>query len=358
MHEDISDVITQNSRVETPFLDYLGDSPYAAKNTTHEWGEDDVLAESDLMNDSGGISNSDTSMVVTDGTKFLAGSVIQIDSEIILVTAVSTNTLTISRNYGGKTAAAAHDDASTIHIIAHVALEGDDAPTANHTARSRVSNYCQIITPHQVNVSGTQQAVSLIGVKNEFDHQMRQRAVEGMRMLERSVIGGTKAASTPAGSSTVRRTMQGLKWFCSTNTYAESSAVLTEARLLAILQDAWSSGMYAPDFILVGAKQKAKISGFKRALNSIPQESTNSVVRTDFFESDFGRQQVILDRWVFPGELIIGTSKWINVMPLQGRSFQMERLAKTGDADKGMVVGEYTLEVKHEEAHAYVSGLG
>jgi hypothetical protein len=42
---------------------------------------------------------------------------------------------------------------------------------------------------------------------------------------------------------------------------------------------------------------------------------------------------------------------------LSGRSFQFKPLAQTGDAIAGQVLGEYTLEMRNENAHAVIRGL-
>jgi len=43
----------------------------------------------------------------------------------------------------------------------------------------------------------------------------------------------------------------------------------------------------------------------------------------------------------------------LGIVPLQGRSFAYRDIAPTGDAVKGMIVGEYTLELKNEEGMAF-----
>ena len=50
-------------------------------------------------------------------------------------------------------------------------------------------------------------------------------------------------------------------------------------------------------------------------------------------------------------------SSRVQVMPLQGRSFHYKPLASSGDSDTGIVLGEYTLEMKNENAHAILRGL-
>jgi len=51
------------------------------------------------------LDDSETAVTVTDGTKFAAGQVIQIDSERMYVSSISTNDLTVTRGYQGTTAA-------------------------------------------------------------------------------------------------------------------------------------------------------------------------------------------------------------------------------------------------------------
>merc|ERR1712036_39795 len=53
-----------------------------------------------------------TTLAVADGTKFAAGDVIQVEDELMLVTATSSNDLTVTRGHAGTTAAA-HDGSTT-----------------------------------------------------------------------------------------------------------------------------------------------------------------------------------------------------------------------------------------------------
>jgi len=75
------------------------------RNKIKAWYE-----EQDAINDGTGISSSDTSVVVDDGTKFNKGDLIDVESETMLITNVSTNTLTVIRGHQGTTAATHADD--------------------------------------------------------------------------------------------------------------------------------------------------------------------------------------------------------------------------------------------------------
>jgi hypothetical protein len=67
------------------------------------------------VNEGATFSATDTTLTVSDGTVFTVNSPIQIDSEIMLVTAISGNDLTVVRGMGGTTAAT-HSDGATINI--------------------------------------------------------------------------------------------------------------------------------------------------------------------------------------------------------------------------------------------------
>lgn len=76
----------------------------------------DWFRDKDTINEGGTFSASDTTLTVTTGTKFRAGWFIEIDSEVLKVTAVATNNLTVTRGQMGTTAAD-HADSSVIYII-------------------------------------------------------------------------------------------------------------------------------------------------------------------------------------------------------------------------------------------------
>src|SRR3954469_19990098 len=101
--EDVADLVSILSPAETPLLDALGDPLYAATSTRHEWLEDALLPNTDSINQpsiSDGSANV-TTITAAHGDRFRAGDVIQAQAsrEVILVTAVSGNNLTITRGY-------------------------------------------------------------------------------------------------------------------------------------------------------------------------------------------------------------------------------------------------------------------
>jgi hypothetical protein len=68
------------------------------------------------INEGATFSSSDTTLTVSDGTKFAVGMTIQIEVEQLLITSIDGNDLTVTRGHNGS-AAASHADATAIHII-------------------------------------------------------------------------------------------------------------------------------------------------------------------------------------------------------------------------------------------------
>ena len=64
-----------------------------------------------------------TSVTVDDGSIFTVSDMIQVDSEIFLITAIASNVLTVTRGYFGTTAATHLDDASILRPLANIKFD-------------------------------------------------------------------------------------------------------------------------------------------------------------------------------------------------------------------------------------------
>lgn len=330
---------------------------------------DELLPNSDAINDSTySDPNTDTSFVVENGDRFRIGDQIQIESsrEVMLVTGISTNTLTVVRGYGGTTNEDLADNA-IIRILGNAALEGDDRPTPRFTNRTRVKNYTQIFTAG-VEVSGSQLAAAQIALADELDYQKQERLRELLRDLENCVINGVAADSSPQGSASVRRTMRGIIPSLATNLYAPEAGgfpagegaenYLTEEQLNTALRRIWENSSARIDTIVVNGFQKRRINSFITSNRAFGGKDTRFRDLVSLYESDFGVCRVLLSRWMPQDAVLMLDSSRIDVLPLAGRSFQFKKLASTGDSETGMVLGEYTLEMRNESAHGLISLLG
>ncbi|MCG3180560.1 MAG: hypothetical protein BIFFINMI_02922 [Phycisphaerae bacterium] len=366
--EDVADLVAIVSPFETPLLDHLGDPLRSAHSTVHEWLEDALLPNSDTIDQAVFTDpDVDDTFGVDNATRFRAGDQLapEDSAERMLVTAVDAEngTITVTRGYGGSTPEDLSDGQS-LRILGNAALEGGQADDPRFTVRQRKANYTQIFT-RTVMASGSELAVRQIAVADELDYQKQERLRELLRDLENTVINGRSAAATPAGSADVRRTMSGMLSLISTNRFtpgqdgfpAGEAGVLDEEMLNAALRAIWDQSSGRVDTILVGGSQKRQINGFLSASRSVDSGETTYRDRVSVYESDFGVCRVVLSRWVPGDKVILLDSRKTAVLAMAGRSFHYKPLSATGDYEHGQLIGEYTLELRNENAHGVIDGL-
>ncbi|MEN6332798.1 MAG: DUF5309 family protein [Phycisphaerales bacterium] len=362
--EDVADLIGLITPAETPLLDALGDPLREATSTHHEWLEDELLPNKDAINDSTWTNPaSDTSFTVDHGGRFRDGDQIQVkgSKELMLVTAVAGDTLTVLRGYANTTPENLAND-QILNILGNAALEGQDRPNARFTNRVRCGNYTQIFTS-AVEVSGSNMAASQLGLANEMDYEKQVRLREMVRDLENTVINGGKPVADAQGSGTVRRTMKGILQHLATNIFHTGDSGfptgndLDEAKINYVLRKIWENSSGNVDLILVGGFQKRKINAFCSESRSYGPDDTTFTDMVSLYQSDFGVCKIVTTRHVPQDAVVFLDSSRISVLPLTGRSFHFKPLASSGDYECGELIGEYTLELKNEAAHGVIRNL-
>ena len=368
--EDVSDIIGLVSPFETPLLAHLGDGKRPAFSTVHEWVEDTLMPNTDVINQTTFTPSATTAtaITVTNGVRFQAGDLVRPGnaSEVMQVTSMAGNVLTVVRGYGGTTASTL-TNTLRVTILGNASLEGADAAPARFTNRVRKANYTQIFAS-TVEVTGTMQAVRQHGIADELDYQKQERLRELLRDLENCVINGTAPSAAQIGNASTRRSMNGLIRQISTNQFVPglgnfpagggAGTDLNENLINTAMRTAWEQSSGRIDTIVVNSAQKRRINQF------IPTSSRNYMGDSrklsdivSIYESDYGVCKVILTRWMPSDTVLLLDSSRVEVLPLSGRSFQFKPLAQTGDAMAGQVLGEYTLEFRNENAHALIRGL-
>jgi len=326
--------------------------------TKHQWDEDELNPVITTAAVSGALSTASTVLLLGATTygRVTAGTLIMDQlsgkNEVLQVTARSGVSATVTRGYGG-TSAETHANAATYDIIANPRPESMDGPKDESVARSRSYNYTQIFSKGVV-LSGTALAIEHNGIASEDAYQIDKRLRELIRELDRTVIMGVRSSTDHSDS--VYGTMGGLidyiKHATSGNTNS-TSETLTPSVLNAMIKQIWDDGGN-PDIVIVGGAQKQKISSFDKEYRRSTMDSRRAGFTVEEFVSDLGiNLRVVVDRWMPVDMAIVIDSSRIAIKSLQGRAFFLEKLAKTGDAEKWQIVGEYTMEVKQAaKAHA------
>jgi hypothetical protein len=358
LSNELAEIIRRDN---TAFISRIGISGEATE-TTHSWMED--VLNPNTATAAEAIDNSETAIDVATGhgARFKVGTLFRVamqgKTEVMQVTAISGDTLTVVRGYGSTSAEDYGATTNhTLQIIAHPNQESQDPPADESRARTKVSNYTQIFQ-RGIQISHTMRSVLQAGVADEFTFQIARRMLEIERELDSSVILGIKSAD--AGSDSSYRTMGGLIEFVSqpggnTNSTAED---LTPTVINTMVKQIWDDGG-TPNFILVSGKQKQKISAFDQANRRSTYDSTVAGYVVNKFLSDLGFSlEVIVDPWVPDDVCIVGDINKVRILPLRNDAMRVEELAKTGRSWKAQVTGQYTCEVRNaKEAFAIHTNL-
>lgn len=265
---------------------------------------------------------------------------------------------------------------------ANRAIEGDDSTYATAAPTTMLSNRTQI-SKKSVMVSGTADAVKKYGRAEEFAYQIAKRGKEIKRDAEfaltqnqASSAGGSGTARSSAGlesmiTNAIKPTTSGTgttpgyssgDWAAPTDgTATGAGSTLSESYLVQALEAAWTDGG-DPSTIVMGAYQKRTIATFGGAQKFAgfynPKQGAGQgmvIGGVDLYVSDFGEHKLVLDRFMRTRTLLCLDPDYISMAWL--RPLKFEERAKTGDATRGELLGEWTLVVENPDAHSKVQDL-
>ncbi len=233
--------------------------------------------------------------------------------------------------------------------------EGFTAADATLTPAVLRTNTTQILEK-TIKVSATEDAVDQYGRAKETAYQLAIAGEEIKRDLEHAMVGLNQAMV--AGSAGVARKFASAdSQIAAANIVAGGTAALTEAMLLSAGQKAYTAGadpsvfMIKPaDSLIVAAFTGA--SGRARSFNDGTKTVTNAV---NLYVSPFGEYKVVLNRFIkTTNALLIDPEMW-QLVTL--RPWTKQPLAKVGDAETTMIVGEFSLKHKNQLGSALINAL-
>ena len=254
-------------------------------------------------------------------------------------------------------------------------IEGDDVASFDAvTATVRLQNYAQI-SRKTIILSATEEVVNKAGRRSELAYQIAKRSAELKRDQEFTMLNNAVAA---AGSTSTARGTASLGAFLKTNidkasdgtnpsyTTLPSSArtdgtvrTFTETILKNVIQQVWTSGG-APKILMTGPVNKQRVSGFSGIASSRfningGEKPATLIGAVDLYVSDFGTVAVIANRFQRERDAWVLDPEYAKMTVL--RPYQQVELAKTGDAEKRMLLVEWGHKVLAENAHGLAADL-
>lgn len=248
-------------------------------------------------------------------------------------------------------------------------LDGDDTGFGAVVPTVRVGNYTQI-SKKAVIVSETVDAVDKAGRKKELAYQIEKQSKELKRDMEFALLNNLVHSATAT-----RQTAGVMAWLSTNCSFGATGAVpvrstntapvagTNRAFSLALVQTQIQNCFIQggePSVLMVTPAHKVAFSGFTFNATRFAQAQSSTLnASVDVYENDFGQLKVVPSRILALGGsnavALVLDPAYFSLCTL--RATRYVPLAKTGDADKAHIIGEYGLEVGNEAASAQIRDL-
>lgn len=206
-----------------------------------KWHSKELRPKFDQLNDSTNLTSADTVFTVDNGSYFQTNDLVKVTrtGEVLLVTGVSSNDITVVRSWGATAAAALLDDDELL-ILGPAYAENATLQDARTVTEQLYSNYVQLWR-HNFEISGSLQAVTKNGGTYHGSDEESQR--EDMLLTHKRDINLSCLHGETAQSGT-RRSIDGLIPFIKQNapTRVNSTSAFTEAVWNGVIRDATRYG--------------------------------------------------------------------------------------------------------------------
>lgn len=247
-------------------------------------------------------------------------------------------------------------------------VQGDDVVTFHAiTPTKRLGNRTQIARKDFL-ISGTEEVAMKAGRKSELAYQLSLKGKALKNDIETICLRNQAAVAASAGTAPTMASA--LSWIHTNTNKAGSDPTgdgtdartdgtqraLTETLLKDVLTKIYVSSGEQPDTILVPPAMKPAVSAFPgNATRMIDAVSEKIVAGVNLYSGDFGEYKIVPDRFMRARDLLVlNTDFWALSWY---RPIRMVELAKTGDAEKRMIIGEFTLVARNEAASGGVFDL-
>lgn len=277
-----------------------------------------------------------------------------------------------------------HPEWETIALNApgsNAQTEGDEYSFAASTPAVRVGNYTQILRKDGI-VSGSQEAAENAGSAEKRKYQKLMRGVELRKDVEYSIVSNVASvagATRVSGglpswlTSNVSRGATGANGGYNSGTGLTVAATngtqraFTKALLDTTMQSVYQSGgnvrfaSVSPyvKSVFVTFMSDTNVASFRYAADG---QGKNTIVATaDIYEGPFGKVSIVPNRVqatnagvarnVFLLDPDMMAWDWFRTIK------EDKEVAKTGDADKFVLIGEGCLKVDNEAAHGVIADL-
>lgn len=328
-------------------------------DTINYWNEDAI--NSDTVTVSGSVTSSATTVnvVSSNGLRVHVGDYLYQtginQTEVMQVSAISTDALTIVRSIN-STVATSIADSATLGVI-RVEQEASDIGADRSVNATVRSNLTQILSAFDIQISGSQLArkMATTEMQDFFAHQLANRALEMKLNLSRALLYSEKSSS--AGSDSVYRSMLGIRGWIRDNSGVtnSSSQALSYAVLNTHNTTSVNKGGEPANLLVCGTDLVASIAGFDATIRRLRESDTQvGYVVQEILLNQGNMVQVVVDSRVSTGDCFLLTKQHVIPRPYNGRGMFVIAAKDFVDGRKARVLGEWTLQFINPQTGVYL----
>lgn len=317
--------------------------------------EDDDTPLWSRINFAAGYAAGAVSIVVDDGTVF--GTNFRVinsaTGEVMLVTGVASNTLTVTRGYNGSSAAAIVDR-DWLLVFGELVYEGGDIGSIRTYVPTTVTNYTEIFR-EPYGYTNTDAAEEKRGPNDpERDRVKALRNIK--KRMEFSLRFGVKREE--GAGATLQRHTGGFESYVSTNVFSANGA-LSEPFLLAVAEKVFRYGT-GEKLFLCGRQARMDLAALGLKAESVisATDSRNWLgIKIERFVTPFGDWGFVTDHSLQNGyadRCHIVDIGHVNLAVLRGLKHLMNRQGNGEDQVKNEFLTELGLMLALEKAHGYI----
>lgn len=256
--------------------------------------------------------------------------------------------------------------------------EGNDWTYDAITPTARVGTYAQI-SDKPFMVSGSLEDTDKAGRSSEISYQAAKKSVE-LKIDQEAIVLSNQASSAGSGDGATNRKLGGLRAWIATNDNMDaggssggfntstkvvdaatngSQRAFTKAILDATILSTWNAGGN-PDIFMCSTYVKTVFSKILDDADVVPLRKdvksgqATIVAAADMYQSDFGLITVVPNRQMTRAGASVARNAFLLTPSMVKlgifRDYRVEKPAKTGDAEKRVLLTEYSLVVKNEAA--------
>jgi hypothetical protein len=361
---DMSPTIAQLEPDEAPLTTMLQKvGKRAAFSQKVEWLSDELVPRLTTLSASAASDLTALAVATGTGTYFRPGDVVRIATtgENCSVSAVSANTVYVTRALGGVTALSAASGVDLIKV-GNAAAEGATLGTLIQTKKVANYNYAQI-QRDPWGFTNTLVASKLYGGP-EPANEAKKKLIEHKRQLENSLFWGVRDLNT-SGSTPIGY-VGGIFQYVTSN-ITSVGGNLTESVMETFLRTAFRYGSQNK-VMFVSPLVASAMSSFAQGKLALPSVDTNKYgVSLGQYQSASGAViQIMIKRdWLdfqsannqYGGIGVVVDMEDVKMRPLRDTVLKPDRQANDEDSVKQEYLTEWSFELGQEKKHAIIRGI-